>query len=213
MDEAEQYLSSCDPHIAWLIDRVRAADGITPPALWPEPRPALEALLRAIVGQQLSGAAARTIFARFKELLDSDVVAPQAVLTLPESTLCSVGVSPQKARFLHNVCRAVTTSQLDLSHMARLSDEQVMEALVAINGIGRWTAEMFLIFHLQRPDVLSCHDVGIQRGLQIAYALPSRPTPQMVLDMGQKWSPYRTLASRYLWAAVNLRLEPDQGSP
>ena len=72
---------------------------------------------------------------------------------------------------------------------------------------------MFLIFHLQRPDILSCHDVGIQRGLQIAYGLPSKPTPQMVAEMGQKWSPHRTLASRYLWAAVNLRLEPDQDGP
>ena len=209
LDEGERYLSVRDPRMARLIERVRGADGLTPQALWAEARPALEALLRAIVGQQLSGAAARTIFARFKRLLDADVVTPQTVLALPESTLRSVGMSSQKARFLHSVCRAVATSQLDLSHMAELSDEQVMEALIAIDGIGRWTAEMFLIFHLQRPDILSCHDVGIRRGLQIAYGLPSKPAPQAVADIGMKWSPHRTLASRYLWAAVNLKLVPE----
>ena len=209
MDEGERYLSLGDPHVARLIQRVQATDGLMSPALWAEPRPALEALLRAIVGQQLSGAAARTIFSRFKGLLDSEVVTPDAVLALPESALRSAGLSSQKTRFLHGVCRAVASSELDLASLAELSDEEVMKTLVAVNGIGGWTAEMFLIFHLQRPDVLPCHDVGIQRGLQIAYALPSKPTPETVAEIGRKWSPHRTLASRYLWAAVNLRLEPE----
>ena len=207
-ESAEKYLSAQDPRMARLIERVGDADGLVPPSLWAERRPALEALLRAIVGQQLSGAAARTIFTRFKGLLDSEVVTAEAVLALPESTLRSVGVSPQKARFLHNVCRTVAASQLDLQSLASLTDEQVMESLVAVNGIGRWTAEMFLIFHLQRPDILPRHDVGIQRGLQLAYGLPSKPAPQTVAEIGRKWSPHRTLASRYLWAAVNLRLQP-----
>ena len=209
LETAREWIAQQDPILARLIDRLQDLDGIALQASWTEPRPALESLIRAIVSQQVSAAAARTVFARFKSLLDDGPITPQAVLGLPESTLRSVGLSVQKAGFLHNTCTAIMNRQLDLAMLRDLTDEQVLEALQAVRGIGRWTAEMFLISHLQRPDVLPCHDVGIQKGVQIAYGFPTRPAAETVADIGIRWCPYRTLASRYLWAAVNLRLAPE----
>ena len=169
----------------------------------------MQALLRAIIGQQLSSAAARTIFSRFAALYSRKNPTANKVLRTPFRVLRKIGISKQKIGFLRDLCKAVKERKLNLKELNSKPDNIVLEELQRINGIGRWTAEMYLIFHMQRPDVLPCFDIGLQRGIQIAYSLKKKPTPDQVMKIGLKWKPHRTLASRYLWEAVNCGLKSD----
>lgn len=210
LELGEQHLGEADPLMARLIERVSYTEGGSQlRSSWSESRPPLEALLRAIIAQQITSAAARTVFARFMELFDSNVLTAQSVLRMPEEVLRAAGVSAPKARFLYSVCRAIESRELELERLVHLADDEVMRALMSVKGIGRWTAEIYLIFHLHRPDVLPSADIGIQKGLQVAYGLPVRPAAREVARTGERWRPYRTVASRYLWAAVNLKLSAE----
>ena len=161
--------------------------------------------MRALVSQQLSVKAAATIFSRFLALFPGDEACPrpESILQVPVETLRRVGLSRQKAAYLHDLSARVVSGALRLDELDDLSDEQVMEALTAVKGVGRWTAEMILIFQLGRPDVLPVDDVGVLRSIQNVYGLRRRPSEKQVLRIGERWRPYRSIASWYLWAALD----------
>ena len=161
-----------------------------------------KALIRAIVGQQLSTKAAATIFSRFEGLFDA-FPAPSQVLGVPDERLRAVGLSSQKLGYLRDLCTRIQEGRLPLDVLDRMDDEAVIEALTQVKGVGRWTAEMFLIFRLQRPDVLPVGDLGIVKAVQRAYKLRKAPSPDRLTRIGEAWRPYRSVACWYLWASLN----------
>ena len=167
----------------------------------------LTALIGAIVSQQLSTKAAATIYGRFVALFpDSQIPDAAAVAALTDLELRTVGFSGQKISYLRDLCARIADGRLDLDTLDTLPDETVIERLVAVKGFGRWTAEMFLMFRLHRPDVLPVGDLGILNAIQRLYRLRKRPKPERVRNLGEAWKPYRSVASWYLWQT--LRNEP-----
>lgn len=160
-------------------------------------------LARAIVFQQLSTKAATTIYNRLLENVDGGIPTPAAIASLSDEQLRSAGISRQKAGYLRDLCDKVTAGAVPLETLDGLSDEEVIAALTQIKGIGRWTAEMFLIFRLQRPDVLPLGDLGIVNAIQKAYGLRKKPTPDRMRKLGEAWRPYRSVASWYLWRSLD----------
>src|SRR5438132_10257402 len=161
-----------------------------------------KALIRAIVGQQLSAKAAATIFSRFENLFEA-FPTPSQVLAVPDDRLRAVGLSSQKLGYLRDLCSRIDAGQLPLDVFDRMDDESVVERLTQVKGIGRWTAEMFLIFRLQRPDVLPVGDLGIVKAVQRAYKLRKAPNAERLTRIGDAWRPYRSVACWYLWASLN----------
>ena len=161
------------------------------------------ALVRAIVFQQLSTKAASTIHGRLVALLPDGAVTPQALAALSDEQFRSVGVSRQKVLYLRDLCEKVGAGIVALDTVDALEDEAVVAALTTVKGIGRWTAEMFLMFRLQRPDVLPLGDLGITIAVQKAYGLRKRPTPDRLRRIGDAWKPYRSIACWYLWRSLD----------
>jgi DNA-3-methyladenine glycosylase II len=161
-----------------------------------------DALLRSIVYQQLSGKAATTILDRVLALYGGRYPRPAQLLDTPEPTLRGAGLSRQKLGYLRDLAAKVDTGEVPLARVGRLPDEEVITHLTRVKGIGRWTAQMFLIFRLGRPDVLPEMDLGIQTAIQRAYGLPERPGPADVLRIGERWRPHATVASWYLWRSL-----------
>lgn len=160
-------------------------------------------LVEAIVNQQLSGKAADTILARFTALFPGKKFPrPAAVLKMPVSRMRKAGLSKMKAGFLKDLARKVIDGAVDFKKMDAWSDEEVIEHLVRVKGIGRWTGEMFLMFSLARDDVFSYGDLGLRKGMQKLYKMKKHPTPAQAEKIAAKWKPYRTLGSRYLWASL-----------
>ena len=160
------------------------------------------ALVRAIVSQQLSTKAAATIFGRFEALFDGRPTA-KAVSSVPDAALRGVGLSGQKVGYLRDLCRRVDDRSLPLGRLGRLPDHEVIATLTEVKGIGQWTAEMFLIFRLQRPDVLPVGDLGIVKAVQRAYGFRTLPSPARLTRLGEAWRPYRSVACWYLWASLD----------
>ena len=161
-----------------------------------------KALVRAIVGQQLSTKAAATIFARFEALFDTFPSAAE-VRAVPDERLRGVGLSGQKTSYIRDLCRHIEEGDLPIAALDRMDDEAVVDALTQVKGVGRWTADMFLIFRLQRLDVLPVGDLGIVNAVQRAYKLRKAPTPDRLTRIGDAWRPYRSVACWYLWASLN----------
>jgi DNA-3-methyladenine glycosylase II len=159
------------------------------------------ALLHAIIAQQLSSKAARTIEGRFSALFDGQPT-PAAVAGASDEQLRSVGLSPQKLKYLRDLCERILDRSLNLETLTVMTDDEVIAALTSVKGIGRWTAEMFLMFRLHRPDVLPVGDLGIVKAVQRAYKLRSLPSPQRLTKIGETWRPYRSVACWYLWASL-----------
>jgi DNA-3-methyladenine glycosylase II len=167
----------------------------------------LTALTGAIVSQQLSTRAAATIFGRFAALFpDAQVPHAAAIHEVSDAALRGVGFSGQKIGYLRDLCARIVDGRLVLDELDVLGDELVIERLTAVKGFGRWTAEMFLMFRLHRPDVLPVGDLGIVNAIQRLYKLRSRPNPKRILAIGEAWRPYRSVACWYLWQT--LRNEP-----
>ena len=162
-----------------------------------------EALLRAIAFQSISGKAATTIFARVKALGDGDrAPTPEKMLELRTPTLRKAGLSKSKILAMKDLAsKALSGVVPTLAHARRMSDDELVERLVSVRGIGAWTVEMFLIFRLGRPDVLPIHDLGVRKGWAVAYGKKHMPTPKELLAFGERWRPYRTVASWYMWRA------------
>jgi DNA-3-methyladenine glycosylase II len=163
----------------------------------------LTALVGAIVSQQLSTRAAATIFGRFVALFpDGAIPGAAAIHALEDQALRGVGLSGQKVGYLRDLCARIGDQRLRLDELDALPDEQVIERLTAVKGFGRWTAEMFLLFRLHRPDVLPVGDLGIVTAIQRLYRLRKRPDPKRILKIGETWRPYRSVASWYLWQTL-----------
>ncbi len=202
--EARAALAAVDPTMAVLIERIGEIDLATRLRRRSEERPAdaYGALLRAIVGQQLSTKAARTIYLRVLDLFDGKTPAPEQLLDVAVDDLRGSGLSGRKVEYIRDLASHVLSGELELDRLDQLSDEEAIEEIVAVRGLGQWTAEMFLLFHLERPDVLSGGDLGIRRAVQIEYGLDEMPSPTRVVEIGEPWRPHRSLASLYLWESL-----------
>jgi DNA-3-methyladenine glycosylase II len=199
---ARRVLMRRDPVLGALIKRVGAC-GLAER----QRKDHLTALVGSIVSQQLSTKAASTIFSRLLALFpDQTIPGWQAIQTLDDATLRGVGLSGQKASYLRDLCGRIGDGRLVLEQLDRLSDEEVIERLTAVKGFGQWTAEMFLMFRLHRPDVLPVGDLGIVTAVQRLYGLRQKPKPERLLKIGEPWRPYRSVACWYLWQS--LRMEP-----
>lgn len=165
-----------------------------------------DSLAEAIIYQQLTGKAAATILSRIRALFPhSRFPTPDDILKIPEDALRGAGASRAKIAALKDLAEKTKTGMVpSLSEMERLSDEELVRALVAIRGIGRWTVEMMLIFRLGRPDVFPSTDYGIRKGFGLTYRIPDLPLPKYIEEYAERWRPYRTIASWYLWRAVEL---------
>jgi DNA-3-methyladenine glycosylase II len=167
------------------------------------PESPYEALLESIVYQSISGKAAATIFERIKALSGNGrPPSPEQVLKMRTSRLRKAGLSGAKAAALKDLARkAIEGIVPTLEQAEKMSDEELVERLDSVRGVGAWTVEMLLIFRLGRPDVLPIHDLGVQKGWSVAYGKKHMPTPKQLLEFGERWRPYRTVASWYMWRA------------
>lgn len=161
------------------------------------------ALLRSIVGQQLSTKAARSIYNRLVELFGGKTPSPQELLDADPETVRAVGLSNAKVRYVRSLAEHVLSGELELDKLDSLGDEEVEREVTAVKGLGQWTAHMFLIFHLGRPDVLPVGDLGVRRAVERAYGLEELPSAEELERLGERWAPYRSLASLYLWESLD----------
>lgn len=195
MRKALQHLSAADARLATIISTVGGysikAGG--------EP---FQALVEAIMYQQLAGSAADAIHARFMALYRNRFPSTAQVLSTPQEKLRSVGLSGRKAEYIMDLARRVDSKQLDMDGLAAMGDEQVIEQLVEVKGIGRWTAEMFLIFCLGRQDVLPVGDLGLRKAMQKTYRLRDLPLPDRMEKIALPWRPYRSVATWYMWKSL-----------
>jgi len=194
---ARRLLSRRDPIMGALI-RQHGACGLAD-AQHTEP---FTALTHAIISQQLSSKAAATIARRFDALFGGRPT-PVAVAAASDEALRGVGLSGQKVRYMRDLCARVADGSLPLDRIESLGDADVIDALTAVKGIGRWTAEMFLMFRLHRPDVLPVGDLGIVKAVQKAYRLRKVPDAARLVKIGEPWRPYRSVACWYLWASLD----------
>jgi DNA-3-methyladenine glycosylase II len=160
------------------------------------------ALVRSIVGQQLSSKAAATIFERVRALFPGGMITAEGLGAFDDATLRSVGLSAQKIGYMRDLCGRIADGRLQLDTLDALADEEIIERLTAVKGFGRWTAEMFLMFRLHRPDVLPVADLGICTAVQRIYRMRQRPKPVRLAKIGEAWRPYRSVACWYLWESL-----------
>ena len=200
--DARSELAASDPVMARLIDEL----GELSVEARKRQRPAVDsfgALLRSIIGQQISTKAAATIHDRFLALFDGRTPTPAELGALGIDPLRGVGLSGRKAEYVLDLARHVETGELELDRLDQLSDDEVVAEISAVRGLGVWSAQMFLIFHLDREDVLPTGDLGIRKGAQIAYELDDPPSPAELTELAEPWRPHRTLASIYLWGILH----------
>lgn len=197
MEEALAYLRKVDPRLAGVMDRAGPYD----PPRRDDP---YAALVRAILFQQLAGAAASAIMRRFFALHEPADKPPTAeqILALSDEEFRAAGLSRQKMGYLRDLALHVADGRLDFAELPELPDEDVTKRITAVKGLGEWSAHMFLMFHLGRPDVLPVGDLGVRNGMRITYGLEAMPTPKEALVIGEKWAPYRSVGSWYMWRAV-----------
>jgi DNA-3-methyladenine glycosylase II len=201
LTEADEHLRSVDHVLRRLIDEGGPIDPATDRrGSRPDP---YEALARAIVGQQLSTKAARSIWERLVDILGGGLPTPAQLLATDPETVRSAGLSRSKVNFLRDLAERIEDGRLDLGRLADLPDEDIVATLTEIKGVGPWTAEMFLMFHLGRPDVISTGDLGIRRAVQIEYGLDDLPGPNDLERIAEPWRPHRTLACLYLWRSLD----------
>jgi DNA-3-methyladenine glycosylase II len=192
---AVRHLRKADPRLAAVIKRVG------PCTLFPRPDP-FASLCASIFTQQISTKIAAILFNRFRDLFPRKRITAPAVLKLFAATpreKLGCGLSQQKHSYLKDLAEHVADNRIPLKKLPAMSDEEVIEALTAVKGVGRWTAEMFLIFVLNRPDVWPVDDLGLQEGLREVFELPARPKPKDALPFGEKLRPWRSIATWYLW--------------
>ncbi|MGC2224031.1 MAG: DNA-3-methyladenine glycosylase [Methylocella sp.] len=198
--EAHAALSRIDERLASLIERVGKFQ-----FKLDECDSVYESLLEAITYQSISGKAAATIFARIKALGSNGCPTPQEVARIRAQTLRKAGLSGAKILAVKDLARKTTEGIVPtLAEAEKMSDQELVDRLVSVRGIGAWTVEMFLIFRLGRPDVLPIHDYGVQKGYALTYGKRRIPKPKELLKFGERWRPYRTVASWYMWRAVEL---------
>jgi DNA-3-methyladenine glycosylase II len=202
------HLSEADPVLAALLARhdvLLVEDDDTE-------REHYAALVRSIVGQQLSTHVARIMWERLLERYGGRPPTPEEVLNEdPEELRAAIGLSRAKVSFLRSLAEKVTSGELDLEAVARMDDEEAIAALTEVRGIGEWSAHMFLMFQLRRPDVLAWGDLAIRRGVQDAYGLPELPDRERLEKIAERWRPHRTAACRVIWWSLDGRSEEGAG--
>lgn len=197
MDAVDAYLRDADPVLGALIE---ANGPLGPPLSFESP---YDALVRGILGQQLSVRAAAAIHGRLVERFGGRVPTPEEILAQdPDELRSAVGLSRAKTVFLRSLAEHITSGVLDLDRLPELSDDEVIAAVTAVKGIGAWTAQVFLIFQLGRPDVLAAGDLGIRRAVERAYQLPDLPSTAELEAIAQPWRPQRTRACLHLWHSL-----------
>jgi DNA-3-methyladenine glycosylase II len=199
---AEKTLKKADPALGAFIDRIGPCK-LSIHVDTDESR-LFKGLAKAIVSQQLSGKAAATIFSRVEALGGHTFPSAGALASATDETLRGVGLSRSKASYVRDLAQRVHSRRIDLTSLAALEDEHVIESLVGIKGIGRWTAQMFLIFHLGRLDVFAPNDLGLQKGIQRLLSIRSLPSLARMEKVAKTWRPYRSVASWYLWRITEL---------
>jgi DNA-3-methyladenine glycosylase II len=202
---AVEHLRGGDPVLRRLIDDIEADGGLGRRGRRPVARhDHYGALVRSIIGQQLSAKVAYVMNERLRDRYGGRPPTPAEVLAEePEEFRAAIGLSRAKVAFLRSLAEHVTDGSLELDRMDSLSDEDVIAELVAVKGIGEWTAHMFLIFHLERPDVLPVGDLGVRSAIKTAYDLDELPGPTDMARIAEPWRPYRSVASRYLWRSLD----------
>ncbi len=205
-EAAVAHLRNTDPVLARIIDSVG-------PFTMEQRDGSYRALARAIFFQQLAGPAARAIMNRVLEALDTDdrrFFRPEEFLSATDEEIRSAGLSRQKLACLRDLSQKFASGELCEDEFAAQDDEEVVRRVAAVKGIGRWTAEMFLIFSLGRPDVLPVDDLGVRRGFQQAYGIPELPSPEEMERIAERWRPYRSVATWYMWRSLGVAL-PEEG--
>ena len=202
---ATDHLRNVDPVMRETIEQVG------PCTLQPDPD-IFNALVDAIISQQISVKAADAIMARVRTALPEGKVTPEALLPFEFDHLRTLGLSTPKARYIRNLLEHIYSGTLQLELLPELEDEEIITQLTAVKGIGRWTAEMCLIFTFARCDVLPVDDLGFLEGVRVAYQLPARPSKQEIRERGELWRPYRTFATWYMWAIRRLALKNERPS-
>ncbi|MBS0580155.1 MAG: DNA-3-methyladenine glycosylase 2 family protein [Proteobacteria bacterium] len=205
-----RHLCAADPVMAALISTVGPYRNELDEDLHP-----FQALAQAIAHQQLNGTAARTILGRLILNCGSGAFpTPQEIIRAPLAALCAAGFSGSKAAALKDLAEKTLANVVpDGATLAALSDDEIVERLTQVRGIGRWTVEMLLMFRLGRPDVLPVDDFGVRAGFQAAYGLASLPHPKALLAFGERWRPHRSAAAWYLWRALDLKREKKLPPP
>jgi DNA-3-methyladenine glycosylase II len=212
LQRARSYLRQADPVLARLIDDRPAFD----PRAWLAQLPPMDlygALLFQVTGQQLSVAATRRTLARIQALFDGHLPSPTELLGVDPGTLREAGLSWRKIGTLRDLAERLSDGRLDPDVVRRLPDDELMAALTAIPGIGPWTVQGAMLIALQRADVVLAGDLALRKAVQVAYQLDHRPTPQEVLAIAERWRPYRSLATGYLFSAAFERTEAPPVAP
>lgn len=196
-EKARQHLYHVDPILSKVISQVEI----------PQRQPTHDYffnLVDAIISQQLSMKSANTILTRFKKLFKNQTIDPEILLNTPDTVIRSIGISRQKVAYLKNLANHVLEGGLIFEQFDTMTDEEIVRELMKVKGIGRWTAEMFLIFAMGRPDVFSYGDLGLRKAIQKLYGFEKEPTIDEATKIAEKWRPYRTLACRYLWKSLEV---------
>jgi DNA-3-methyladenine glycosylase II len=196
MRKAILHLKKSDPVMRAIIDRVGAYK-------IQHREPSFETLVRSIVYQQLSGKVASVILGRLIALLPGGAVTPDAILKLTPARMRKAGLSKQKTAYIRDLARKTNKGHVKFEALADLTDLEVIEHLTQVKGIGVWTAHMFLIFALRRPDVLATGDLGVRIAIQKAYELAELPLPKQVEELAAPWRPYSSVAVWYLWRSLD----------
>jgi DNA-3-methyladenine glycosylase II len=195
MRKAITHLKKADPVLRAIIERVG-------PYKMEYRDPVFETLVRSIVYQQLSGRVASVIFGRLTAATPDSTITPEGVLRLTPRKMRALGLSKQKTEYIRDLARRTRAGQIDFTACSRLTDDELIERLTAVKGIGVWTVQMFLMFALQRPDVLPVGDLGVRAAMQRAYGLPELPKPAEMQRIAESWKPYCSIASWYLWRSL-----------
>lgn len=198
MDKALKHFKKVDPVLYEVALKVKLSEQRKPEDFFID-------LVESIVSQQLSGKAADTIFGRFKKLFTNQQITPAKLLKISDQKIRAAGISYSKITYIKGIAQEIVDGKLDLDKLEQLSDEEVINELVKLKGVGTWTAEMFLMFTLARPDIFSAGDLGLQNAMVRLYKLKSKPDKNRLLEISAKWSPHRTIASRILWRSLELK--------
>lgn len=203
-EEAHRHLASSDVRFAELIARSRQYAGAASKRFRP-----FDALAESITYQQLSGKAAATIWRRVREIFGTPkFLDPQKVIETPDEKFRAAGLSRNKTIAIKDLAQKAIDGVVPTARaLAKMSDEEIVERLTTVRGIGRWTVEMLLLFDLGRPDVWPIHDLGVQKGFAKTFGKRKLPTPKQLMKLGEKWRPYRSVAAWYFWRALD-KLEP-----
>ena len=200
-DEGIEHLRASDDTLARVIDERGPLD--LHARVRGRPQEPYGALLRSIVGQQLSVKAARAIWLKLTAVFGGETPSPEQLLAADADSLRAAGLSRAKVTYVRSLAEHVISGELELDRLDELPEEEITRELIAVKGLGQWSVDMFLIFHLGRPDVLPVGDLGVRRAVERLYGLEGLPSAAELEALGERWRPYRSLASLYLWESLD----------